>query len=511
MKSIHKYLSTAAFLGMMLLTISCNDQLHEIAENLTATNATDYTKTEDMINPLLGAYGEFQNRGWEDYPLISVRGDDVNAGGLGDQQEFANSDRYNYANTDYWMFNSVWQNLYNDVLAANSAIEQIELYKEFAPNPALADQYMAEAKVLRAFLLLQLSRTWGRVYIPVTSDPTDLFEMKVSTKDEVMQFIADDMDAAAGQLPNLRPNQRDDIKGGVTRYTALAMKALANLELKNFQGVADATGAIIESGLFHLEDDYYNLFKIPGKLNDENLLELQYWDSGVAGGTSLSYLFAFFGPETWKPKVATAGGGWGFFEPSLKYVKFMLDRNEEKRLVTTVIFTPRGIAKIQEDPKYATLPSYVSVTTPSGDVFQDFAREMFLSGKHYLPSDQLTAGINDYGTNKNFICLRYAEILLMHAEARVQGASGSISADEAVNQVRDRADLGHLSGVTLDDVLDEKYAELATEWGVRYFDMLRYQRYDELSYDGRTFTADKTFLPYPQIQVDQLPGLTESN
>ena len=55
--------------------------------------------------------------------------------------------------------------------------------------------------------------------------------------------------------------------------------------------------------------------------------------------------------------------------------------------------------------------------------------------------------------------------------------------------------------------MDEKFAELAMEWGIRFWDMIRLGKTAELSYDGRTFTADKAFLPYPQAQIDQLPGL----
>ena len=202
------------------------------------------------------------------------------------------------------------------------------------------------------------------------------------------------------------------------------VKALANLELKKYQDVADATSQIISSNRFTLESDYYNLFKIKGKLNNENILELQYSDFGTASGDNKAYLFAFFGPESWEPKVAGAGGGWGFYEPSMKYIKFMLSRGETTRLQTSVLFTDRGIAEIKKDPAYATLPAWVTNTTPSGDKFNNYNRAMFASGKHYLPSDQLTPGRADYGTNKNFTCIRYAEILLMHAEALTQGASG---------------------------------------------------------------------------------------
>src|SRR5690606_36515019 len=125
---------------------------------------------------------------------------------------------------------------------------------------------------------------------------------------------------------------------------------------------------------------------------------------------------------------------------------------------------------------------------------------------HYLPSNQLTPGRTDYGAGKNMLVIRYAEILLMHAEALTHGASGNgMSADQAVNMVRARAGLGALSGVTTAQVMDEKFAELGMEWGIRYYDMIRMNNYSALSYDGRTFTADKKLLPYPQAQVDLLP------
>ena len=53
--------------------------------------------------------------------------------------------------------------------------------------------------------------------------------------------------------------------------------------------------------------------------------------------------------------------------------------------------------------------------------------------------------------------------------------------------------------------MDEKFAELAMEWGIRYYDMIRLNNYDELSYGGRTFTQANEYLPYPQAQVDALP------
>ncbi len=511
MKAKNSLIKIAALSVALLGASACTDVLNEPQQNLVYTDAIDYTLTENMDQPLIGAYGTFQNgRAWEQFPLISVRGDDVNAGGLGDQPQFADTDLYTYT-VDYWMYNSVWQGLYGDVLKLHSAMEQIAKYKEFAPNPVLADQYTAEVKVMRAFLMLQLTRVWGNIFIPTSSDPSEFLVMSLSTKAEVMQHISDQMDEAIPLLPNQRPNQRTDITGGVTKHTALAIKAMANLELGNYQAVADATSQIISSNLFTLEPDYYELFKIPGKLSNENLLEVQYTDLGQGSGNQTSYLFAFFGPQAWVPAVAGAGGGWGFYEPSMKYIKFMLDRGEQERLQTTVIFTNRGINAIKADPNYATLPAWITNTTPDGDVFSDYSRAMFASGKHYLPSNQLTPGRTNYGTNKNFICIRYAEVLLMHAEALTRGGTSSaLTAAEAVNLVRARVGLSSLASVTPAQVMDEKYAEMAMEWGIRYYDLIRLGDFAPLSYDGRTFDPSKTYLPYPQAQRDQLQVLRDA-
>ncbi len=190
----------------------------------------------------------------------------------------------------------------------------------------------------------------------------------------------------------------------------------------------------------------------------------------------------------------------------------MLDRGETVRLETSVLFTDRGIAEIKTDPNYADLPTWISNTTRDGDVINDYARALFASGKHYLPSNQLTPGRTEYGTNKNYTVIRYAEILLMYAEALTQGANGTAgTAVQAVNLIRSRAGLSALASVTNQQVMDEKFAELAMEWGTRFYDMVRLGNSTELSYEGRSFSNDKTFLPYPQNQIDLLPGLSSVN
>lgn len=505
MKAIKKIFPRLLVLLGVIAMSACSDKL-DVQEGQLNTGDIDYTNTSEMIAPLIGGYYEFASRGWEEPLLLGVRGDDVNAGGLGDQQPFADTDRYNY-NKDYWMYNSLWNVHYNDIINMNTAILQLENYREYATGDdiARADQYIAELMVLRAWFHLNLARVWSDVFIITSNQPEAEIEEGVSSKTEIMQFISEQMDMAIPNLPDMRPNQRTDIQGGVTRYTAYAIKALAQQELENYQGVADATGAIIESGLFSLYPDFYQLFKKPGELSNESLLEMQFSDFGNPTGDNVYHLYAPFGPQNWTPARENASSGWGFYEPSVKFIEFMIDRDETVRLETSVLFTERGIDSLRV-LGVTDIPSFVSNTTPSGDIINDFPRGLFSSGKHYLPSIQLTPGRNEYGAGKNMIVIRYAEILLMYAEALTRGASGvGLTADEAVNLVRERADLAPLSNVTTDQVLDEKFAELALEWGIRYFDMIRVNDYSELSYDGRTFSAADEYLPYPQAQVDALP------
>ncbi|MCY3998979.1 MAG: RagB/SusD family nutrient uptake outer membrane protein [Flavobacteriaceae bacterium] len=500
------------YLGLILIVSGCTEKLDELELNNNFAEGTDFTKTEDMILSLIGVYEAFQSRGWEQPLLIAVRGDDVNAGGLGDQPDFAETDIFNY-NKDYWMYNSLWENLYVDVISAHTGIEQIERYQDQAEENGvtLGNQYIAEAQVIRAMMLFHISQVWGDVFIPTSSNTAELKQLEaVPSQHEVMQHISDQMDEAIPNLLDVHPNERTDIPGGVTLYTALAIKALANQELGNYQAVADACAIIIDSGRFSLFSDYYQLFKTPGKLSDESIIDMQYSDFGQGEGDREGHLYAPYGPQNWTPAIDGASSGWGFFEPSMKFIKFMLDRGETVRLETSVLFTNRGIAEIQADPKYVSLPSFISNTTRDGDVINDYARALFASGKHYLPSTQLIPGRRAYGSNKNFNIIRYAEILLTYAEALEQGASGSsITALQAVNLVRERAKMPLLTNISLEEILNEKYAELSMEWGKRYYDLIRLGRNSELSYDGRTFTEDKAYLPYPQAQVDQFPILGE--
>ena len=215
MKNVTQKLKLLPFMLMAcILFSSCNDLLEENDGQL-ATGDLDFTKTEDMILPLVGAYAVTYSRGWEDPLLVGVRGDDVNAGGLGDQPLFAETDLFNYDN-GFWMYNQVWENFYGDILDINNARETIEQYKEFATgeNIALADQYIAETKVLSGFQHLQMSKLWGDIFIITSTNVEQELDNGVFTKEEVMLYISNLMDEAIPFLPDARPNERPSTPSG---------------------------------------------------------------------------------------------------------------------------------------------------------------------------------------------------------------------------------------------------------------------------------------------------------
>ncbi len=505
MKHLKKYFAPVLLSGLLLVSVTgCTDKLDEPFENESFTSDVDYTIGEDMILPLMGAYYGLYIRSWEEPITLGIRGDDVNA--AGDQVPMQEQDAFNYQ-ASQWNSNSVWQLHYNDIVNIFTSIEEIEKYREAANNDALVDQYIAECRVIRAYLYLNIARTFGGCIIIDELD--NIQNTPVSNKAAVMQYIVDEMTDAIPNLPDVHPNKRTDIPGGMTSYTAYAIQALAYQEMGDYQGVVNATSQIINSGEFKLADDFYHLFKKAGKLDDEIIMEFQYSDFNQGEGDSFNFLFEPFGIGGWTPVVTGAGAGWGFYEPTMKYIEFMLDRGEVVRLETSVIFTPDGITELRND--YGEIPGWITNTNREGDIFNNNARLKFASGKHIQPSTELIPGRTSFGSNKNFIVIRYPEMLLMYAEALTRGASSSLSmtADDAVTLVRTRAGLANLTGVTTQDVLDEKFAELAMEWGIRYYDMVRTENTGELSHEGKTFTMDKAYLPFPADQVAELPQLEE--
>ena len=147
--------------------------------------------------------------------------------------------------------------------------------------------------------------------------------------------------------------------------------------------------------------------------------------------------------------------GWGFCTPSQNLIDFFQGRGDHIRMATTLL--------------------YRDSTTPEGDYISAECTNPVYNGKVYTPSAYNNWSYNGYGFDHNVRILRYSDVLLMYAEAVARGASeypeSTMNAQGALDWVRDRAGLEPV-GLSLDNVLDERRAELALEED-RFFDLVR--------------------------------------
>lgn len=494
---------------LVMEVTACSKFLDRDVEDQTRGTIIDYSNLSSMYSPASGAYrvASGDNPGlvhWMDVGVRTVRGDDVAKGSAPNDQGTL-TDIKNFQNTNpgvvsFWGNNNYWNDHYGLVLYCNEAMNDLDRYAANIPsgdntNRALYNRYKSEVRVIRAWAHMLASRVFGDV--PIVTNNNALTTVNKSTVVEVRQWIMNEMDSAIAYLEDARPNEAVH-KGSVTKYTALLIKAKAAADAAGSNNaspfwdvVLSATNDIINSNKFSLFPDFYQLWKIPGKLSDESLYELQYTDFGTSTGTNVApgVFFDFQGPNGNQQGSPIAG--WGFMAPTQTIVDFFDSRSDSVRRKTTILFAGTSEANF--------------VTTPSGDkVYGNSNGQTRFMGKAYTPKNQMTAGRTNYGSNNNVRVLRYADVLLLNAEAKVRkGQNG----DAPFNLVHQRAKLNPITGVTLQQILDERRAEFACEWwGERYNDLIRTgQASTVLAPAG--FNPGEEYLPVPIAQKDLNPNL----
>lgn len=478
-----------ALLSLALLTASCSDYLDKQPEGVQPVDNVDYSKTENMFLPVSGVYGTAATENgfsrWILYGLIAVRADDLNKGGTtADQAILTDCKEFRYSLvSDFWGLNATWEGLYNLVQTCNGALTALDNYKTHLTADSdlkLNAQYQAEVRFVRAYAFFFITRMWGD--IPLLLDNNDVLKNPgKNPREDVYKFIDSEMDFCIANLPAVRPNEMP-YKGQVTQLSALGLKAKAAADVNNWDTVLSASNDLIASGKMSLYSDFYQYFKKPGRFSDETLYELQYTDVGLSpdGSIKSDNWFAFQGPGS-IAGLNPMGGGWGFMTPSTKIVNLFTGRGETVRAQTTFL--------------------YSNSVTQDGDTIGANIHPIY-NGKAYMPSTQLIPGHTEYGIGNNIRMLRYADILLLNAEAKVRkGQNG----DAPLNLVRQRAGMPALSGATLDQILEERQVELAGEWGERYYDLVRT---DRAATTLPNFVKGKSeYYPIPQRQIILDPNL----
>ena len=502
MKIFKKTIAYMAAAALLLSGASCSDFLDKAPENTVPEESIDYTNLSNMYQPVSGVYGALRTGGmhWVGLPLYIVRDDDVWSGRHDDQADLINiGESFVYMNS-FWGFNEMWNQNYKIVRVANAALDDLANFRANCTNNddlQKNSEYEGEVRFLRALAYYRLTQLFGDVTILRSNTQTDLTR---SVRDVVYEYmLTEDLLPAIELLPKVHPRNAEHM-GAATSYTAATLAAKVYLQMNDFTNVKKQTEYVINSGLFDLYPDFYNLFKTAGMLCEESLFECQITDFDAGSGEEIrpGEWYVFQGP-------ANTGvvSGWGFIGYRDEFVEWAEKRGETVRATTTFL---KG-----------------GETTPSGDAINlntNMTATNCWNGKAYLPTSETPAG-RGYGSGNNIRILRYADVLLMYAEACVETGQDLGNALIQINKIRERAQMPPFqqSDLTKDNILDERRMELAGEWGERYMDLVRTGQAQTVLNEGADATpgdrnvvvngwsADKTYYPIPATQIENAPAL----
>jgi starch-binding outer membrane protein, SusD/RagB family len=364
-----------------------------------------------------------------------------------------------------------WNNAYKGIRAANYFLENVDKVK--TTNAQLIPRLKGEVQFIRAYLYLQLVSIYGDVpLITKTISIEEGFNVTRTEATLVWDFIGTELTAAAALLPDKAAE-----KGRASKGTALAFKARAMLYAKRYTDAAQAAKAVMDLNVSGLSPSYQNLFSYSGENNIEVLLDKQFVKDVYSNS-----VFALLAPYS-----QTADGS---FVPVKKLVDAYEMQNGKRITEAGSGFDPVNPYK-DRDPRLGYSVFVLGSTLPSGAIYDSRPNSGTADAVGYKPGSTKT-GFNikkyvnkeDYSSPRNsginVILMRYAEVLLTYAEAKIEAGQVDASVFKAINDVRQRADVNlppivapKLPDEMREIVRHERMVELAFE-GQRYFDIRRW-------------------------------------
>lgn len=489
---------TQFFIAIILIVLltNCEDFLNLRPEGTIPSTGLDYTKSENIFLPVSASYAKLRDYGAHVFPYIGafeITSDNADKGSSPeDNPPMKEMDNLTYQSNN-GLINDLWTSYFDIISGANYAIHQMPLFVDAMLNTVdkeYALRCQGEVKTIRAYAYFNMTRLFGRVpIIDTTMTSEQLASVPQSTTSQLYEFIENDLSEAIDVLPS---GYTKEWAGRISKYTAMALKAKVHLYQQEWDSVASLTDRIIISGKFGLLPNFREVFSIDGENSRESLFEIQSSTLGKTTGDQTFMEYAYVqGPRGNYPSGMQ---GWGFCTPSQDLINFYTSRSEVIRPATTLLY--RG------------------TKTPEGDSIKTICSNPVYNGKVYTPLVYNNWNYNGYGFDHNIRILRYPDVLLMYAEAKVHGASVAtlcgLTADDAVNLVRNRAGLTPVTGATLQQILDERRAELALEED-RFFDLVRTgQAPTVLAGKGFTTGTHEVF-PIPSAQMQLNSNLTQNN
>jgi tetratricopeptide (TPR) repeat protein len=471
---------------------SCSSDILDLKPK-TELAADAYFQTAEQFGAALnGAYATLQEGdmygNW--YVFSEIPSDNTRnqlSGSVTDQDEF---DKFYIRTTNPYIAN-FWNMSYKGINRVNTVLGRID---NVSIDPTLSDRYKREGKFLRALMYFNLVRVYGDVPLVLKEiSISESYDIVRESKDAVYaQIISDLKDAQA--LP--ASYTADGDVGRATSGAARALLGEVYLTLNNFTEAETVLAEVVNSGRYALlentpgslnRDGYAAVFN-PGNHNHrESVFDVQFKKGGFGEGSSFPNNFA---PENSGTNVVPLGSTGGNNVPEMDIYDACEEGDLRRDFSMSLGYNDVRLEGAWVDSRYVC--KFMDVPYQSGD------------------------------SNNDFPVIRYADVLLMYAEALNQNGKTDRACDY-LNQVRRRgfgyqtAEASPVDIRTADRnefflaVEHERRVELAFE-GHRWFDLVRTGRALEvLTAKGFKLNASNLTCPIPQKQIDVNPKLSQNN
>ncbi|GAB3929615.1 RagB/SusD family nutrient uptake outer membrane protein [Mucilaginibacter myungsuensis] len=463
------YIKTLSVVALIAALTSCKKFVEYNPHNDYQITDLDYLKNEtDYRTMAVSVYSPLQ---WlnQEYVVADIASDNSVAGGesASDVLPLQQVDEFTNTPVNSTM-SDLWQCAYEGVARANYLTQNKDKNRagetiSFAGKDAM----YGEVYFLRAYYYFQLVKMFGDVplYIDKRLGLADVGKIQRSPKADVYKQIEADLNAAIPVLPAVQAQ-----KGKITKYAAQALLAKVYIYQGKFDPAVPVLEGIITSGAFSLVADYGSMFLLAGENGPESVFEIQYtngspyynWGGATRGqGNYAVQQNGVRGISSANAAMPYAAG-WSTNLPSANLAAAYAAGDKRKDVT---LFDPAAYAAA--NPTFG-LNYQVAPYKNTG----------FYNGK-YLPRKGETSGQVELNYANNQRIIRFADVLLMAAEANNRAtAANDTKAQGYLNQVRARAFGDALHNITATGtalrqaIWDERRLELAME-GDRFFDLVR--------------------------------------
>jgi len=499
------------FISVLTLSLlaGCSEDILDIDPRDRYVQDTFFQNREQAEAAVNATYAVLQNTGfYGGVSPVSRETFSPNAYAYNDAYNLVLTGTYD-ANTN--LFSAAWNASYRGIGRANNVIQNID---NIDMDDNLKKRYKAEAKFLRALFYFPLWNLFGGA--PLILDAPN-FESQATlprnSADEILDQILKDLDEAAPDLPT---SYSGVDKGRATNGAALAFKARVLLYASRWAEAATAAKAVMDkkagaNPIYSLFPDYRGLFYLENEGNSEVIFDVQYKypESGHTLDISLDQ-YNTIAPTTDLVKDYYAKDGLPITLSPLYNSAKPYD-NRDPRLQATVI-----VPGSQYKGKTVTANQYPRT---------GFGQKKYTIYKDTeVPARVLPSGESEI----NYILLRYADVLLMYAEAQNEAFGPDATVYAAVNEVRNRPSVkmpALLPGLNKEqmraEIRHERRIELAGE-GLYYYDVRRWGIAPQVlnaevtniagqRVDTRKFDAARDMLwPVPSVAIQENPALIQN-